>query len=90
MVFSYTEVHRRNVKVGGGHCSTFINLVLFLCDCLQNTDYVNWLMCDGNQSQEGRATELIYATIDFNKKRRSNMCDVFTFVLYFLSHLLHV
>nr|XP_046270199.1 B-cell receptor CD22-like isoform X2 [Scatophagus argus] len=41
-----------------------------------NTD--NWLMCQNNQSQdenqcEGRTTELVYITVDFNCKRTSNM-----------------
>ncbi|XP_044038555.1 basement membrane-specific heparan sulfate proteoglycan core protein-like [Siniperca chuatsi] len=40
----------------------------------QNADYVNWLICDNNQSQEGNqceggTTELIYATVYFNNKK---------------------
>ncbi|XP_020503995.2 sialic acid-binding Ig-like lectin 14 isoform X1 [Labrus bergylta] len=48
-------------------------------DCreeVQNTDYVNWLPCDDNQSQEGiqldERTELIYATVDLIN-RESNI-----------------
>ncbi|XP_078126014.1 sialic acid-binding Ig-like lectin 14 isoform X3 [Sander vitreus] len=46
-------------------------------DCMQNTDYVNWLPCD-NQSQEGNqyeeaATEVVYTTVHFTNKRKSNM-----------------
>ncbi|XP_039682042.1 carcinoembryonic antigen-related cell adhesion molecule 6-like isoform X3 [Perca fluviatilis] len=46
---------------------------------IQNTDYVNWLPCD-NQSQQGNqyeeaATEVIYATVHFTNKRKSNMAS---------------
>ncbi|KAM3598879.1 uncharacterized protein V6R79_023814 [Siganus canaliculatus] len=45
-------------------------------DCgedMQNPDYVNWLVCDRNQSQhgqdhEGGVAELVYATIYFSKR----------------------
>ncbi len=44
---------------------------------MQNTDYVNWLICDNNQSEEGEqceggTTELVYATVHLNDKRKSN------------------
>ncbi|KAM9346652.1 uncharacterized protein ABDE67_013295 [Symphorus nematophorus] len=44
----------------------------------QNTDYINWLVCDNNRSEERNqceeeTTEVIYATIDYSKKRKSNM-----------------
>ncbi|XP_044188181.1 carcinoembryonic antigen-related cell adhesion molecule 6-like [Thunnus albacares] len=49
-------------------------------DCeedIQNTDYVNWLICYDNQREanqcEGRTTELIYTSVYFKTNRESNM-----------------
>ncbi|XP_069004677.1 B-cell receptor CD22-like [Embiotoca jacksoni] len=44
---------------------------------VQDTDYVNWVMCDTNQSNErdqdeGLTTEIVYAAISFHSQRRSN------------------
>ncbi|XP_050930102.1 B-cell receptor CD22 isoform X1 [Lates calcarifer] len=44
----------------------------------QNTDYINWLICDSDQSQEDNqceagATELVYASVCFHNKRQSNI-----------------
>ncbi|XP_073351172.1 B-cell receptor CD22-like [Pagrus major] len=49
-------------------------------DCvedIQNTDFVNGLTCDNNQSQEGNhreggTTEVVYAAIDFSRRREPN------------------
>ncbi|XP_023265811.1 B-cell receptor CD22-like, partial [Seriola lalandi dorsalis] len=52
-------------------------------DCEENTqvaqytDYVNWFICDHNQAQvesqcEGGTTELVYASVHFHNKRKSN------------------
>ena len=49
-----------------------INLELFVYDCVQNTDFVNWPVCEINQLQEGNQTELVYAAIDFSRGRESN------------------
>ncbi|XP_068574396.1 B-cell receptor CD22-like isoform X4 [Cebidichthys violaceus] len=45
---------------------------------VQDTDYVNWLACDNNQSQEGNqceggTAEVVYTTVYFNNKTKSNM-----------------
>ncbi|XP_031723499.1 B-cell receptor CD22-like [Anarrhichthys ocellatus] len=46
---------------------------------IQETDYVNWLAGDNNQSQEGNqcegggTAEVIYTTVYFNNKTKSNM-----------------
>ncbi|XP_054463923.1 B-cell receptor CD22-like [Anoplopoma fimbria] len=45
---------------------------------IQNTDYINWLGCDNNQSQEGNqceggTAEVIYTTIYFKNKTKSNV-----------------
>ncbi|XP_037649503.1 B-cell receptor CD22-like [Sebastes umbrosus] len=46
---------------------------------IQNTDYVNWLACDNNQSQEGNqpeggGEEVVYTSVYFNNNnKKSNM-----------------
>ncbi|XP_036945964.1 carcinoembryonic antigen-related cell adhesion molecule 6-like [Acanthopagrus latus] len=41
-------------------------------DDIQNTNFVNWPVCEINQLQEGNQTELVYAAIDFSRGRESN------------------
>lgn len=80
---SHTEAHNRSIKANvRGDCSALIHLASSLYVCVQhNADYVNWLICENNQSQggthrRGGTTELVYVTLDFSR-RKSDMWDVF-------------
>lgn len=93
---SHTEAHNRSIKANvRGDCSALIHLASSLYACVQhNADYVNWLICENNQSQggthrRGGTTELVYVTLDFSR-RKSDMWDVFffTMVICLSSHLL--
>lgn len=82
---SHTEAHNRSIKANvRGDCSALIHLASSLYACVQhNADYVNWLICENNQSQggthrRGGTTELVYVTLDFSR-RKSDMWDVFFF-----------
>lgn len=92
---SHTEAHNRSLKANvRGDCSTLIHLALSLYACVQqNTDYVNWLIRENNQPQDGThrrggTTEVVYVTLDISK-RKSDMWDVFTVVIRLSSHSLH-
>ncbi|KAK5856257.1 hypothetical protein PBY51_007865 [Eleginops maclovinus] len=51
-------------------------------DCMQNTDYVNWLSCDSYQTQEGHQSEggaeIIYTTVYFHHRNREQQMDFHT------------
>lgn len=61
-------------------------LGFFLHDCVQNTDYVNWLPYANNHTQErhpceGGTEEVVYSTVYYKK---SNTWDVYLHFVTFL------
>lgn len=74
---SHTDACSWNVKADIGAEQRSKQIVLFIYDRVQNSDSVNRLTCDNNQSQEGNqceggTTEVIYAAVDFNNKTKTN------------------
>lgn len=85
---SHTDACSWNVKADISAEQRSKQIVLFIYDRVQNSDSVNRLTCDNNQSQEGNqceggTTEVIYAAVDFNNKTKTNRWVVFTAFIHF-------